>query len=147
MNVDLITFRQAVPGDADRISELCFQLGYEVLNENVLERIQKIIVEDDTALFVAVKDNLIVGWIQISVRSAIETGEIAEITGLVVDEKVRGQGIGKDLVIKSEDWARVKGFNSIRVRTNIIRTDTHFFYQGIGFEEKKKQTVFQKKIV
>ncbi|MCL5030412.1 MAG: GNAT family N-acetyltransferase [Bacteroidetes bacterium] len=147
MKFDKITIRQASPADADRITDLSFQLGYKVLHQEILERLQKIIIKDNTAVFVAVYNNQVVGWIQVSKRSAIETGELAEITGLVVDEKIRGQGIGKSLVLKSEDWARDNGFTSIRVRTNIIRVDTHYFYKGIGFEEKKKQTVFQKKLV
>ncbi len=141
-----VSIRRAAPADSNRITELCLQLGYETFNTEVHERLLKIVNKDDTALFAAELNGQVVGWIQVSIRSAIETGEVAEITGLVVDESVRGKGIGKSLVIKTEEWAESKGYSSIRVRTNVKRTETHLFYKGIGFEENKKQTVFQKRL-
>ncbi len=141
-----VLIRIAAGADSNRITELCIQLGYKVINTEIHERISKLIDNKQTALFVAEINGQAAGWIQVSIRSAIETGELAEITGLVVDESFRGKGIGKSLVLKAEQWAESTGYNSIRVRTNVLRTETHLFYKGIGFEEKKKQTVFQKKL-
>lgn len=146
MDSKKIKFRQAIDKDSVRIAELCIQLGYQMNEIDVLEQLQKIFANEDTSVIVAEIDNLVTGWIQVSIRSAIESGEIAEINGLIVDEKFRGNRIGKSLVLKSEEWARNKGLKEIRVRTNITRKETHLFYQGIGFEEKKEQTVFQKKL-
>ena len=141
-----VLIRRAAAADSNRITELCIQLGYKVLNTEVHERILKIIDNNHTALFVAELNGQAAGWNQVSIRSTLESGELAEITGLVVDEMVRGKGIGKSLVQKAEEWAESTGYNSIRVRTNVLRKETHLFYKGIGFEEKKKQTVFQKKL-
>jgi len=139
-----VLIRRAAVADSNHITELCIQLGYKVFNTEVHERISKIIDNNQTDLFVAELNGQAAGWSQVSIRSTLESGGLAEITGLVVDESVRGQGIGKSLVQKAEEWAESTGYNSIRVRTNVLRTETHLFYKGIGFEEKKKQTLFQK---
>jgi len=141
-----VLIRKATAADSNRITELCIQLGYKVLNTEIYERISKIIDNNQTALFVAELNGQAAGWIQVSIRSTLESGGLAEITGLVVDESVRGKGIGKSLVKKAEEWAKLKSYNTLRVRTNVKRTETHIFYKNIGFVEKKKQTVFQKLI-
>ncbi|MFZ1081362.1 MAG: GNAT family N-acetyltransferase, partial [Candidatus Kryptoniota bacterium] len=98
-----VTIRQATLADADRITELCVQLGYKATCENVLHRIQKIMDKGDTVVFVAEEDGFVNGWIQAAIKATIESGEFAEITGLVVDESARGKGIGKSLVRKAEE--------------------------------------------
>jgi len=141
-----VLIRRATAADSNRITELCIQLGYKVLNTEVHERILEIIDNNHTALLVAELNGQAAGWIQVSIRSTLESGGLAEITGLVVDETVRGKGIGKSLVLKAEEWAKLKNQNILRVKTNVIRTETHIFYKNIGFEEKKKQTVFGKRL-
>lgn len=138
--------RRAAPADAERMNELCKQLGYDTSVEALRERIENAIRQGDMAAFVAEEDSVVIGWIQVAIRSTIESGELAEITGLVVDESLRGRGIGAGLVREAELWAKEKGFSSIRVRTNVIRNRTHDFYRKLGFSETKRQVVFRKEM-
>ena len=138
--------RRATTADAGRIRELCGQLGYDTSVEKVRERIGKTIAATDTAVFIAEEKSVVQGWIQVTIRSAIESGEFVEITGLVVNESSRGQGIGASLVRRAEIWAAESGHSAIRVRTNILRTGTHDFYRKLGFNEMKRQTVFLKEL-
>ena len=147
MNLNNPTIRPAVLGDTVRVTELCLQLGYKVLENDIRKRLQKFMEKEQTATFIADGGGVILGWIQVGIRSSLESGNLPEITGLVVDESARGSGIGKALVLKGEEWTRNMGYNTIRVRTNIIREETHNFYKKIGFEEKKRQIVFQKKLI
>lgn len=144
VDLNKMTIRLATPADSDRIADLCNQLGYNVSNEMVKRRLQKLSEKIDTAAFVAESDSSVVGWIQVSIREAIESGESAEITGLVVDEAVRAEGIGRRLVEEAEDWAATLGFQTVRVRTNVVRTEARNFYHHLGFEEAKQQIVFSK---
>ena len=139
-------YRKTKPSDYARITELCIQLGYDTTKENVLERLYKIDGRNDTAAFVSEENGFITGWIQVSVRTAIESEEFAEIIGLVVDGNYRGKGIGKELVLKAEEWSKNLGYKILRVRTNVKRLETHEFYKGRGFIETKRQTVFQKEL-
>lgn len=147
MGTKTIAIRPAVLSDADRIAELCVQLGYSATAEIIKRRLQKTLEKVDTAAFVAEEDSFIAGWIQVSIREAIESGESAEITGLVVDEAARGNGIGGRLVKEAEDWVAALGYQTVRVRTNIVRTGARNFYNRLGFEETKRQIVFSKRLM
>ncbi|MFP5247422.1 MAG: GNAT family N-acetyltransferase, partial [Thermoanaerobaculia bacterium] len=53
---------------------------------------------DEHTLLVAIIDEEVVGWINLSVVTALESGSFAEIRGLVVTEKHRGARVGSQLV-------------------------------------------------
>ena len=67
-----------------------------------------------------------------------------EISGLVVDEKERRQGIGKILLLEAEKWTRELGYGSLRVRTNAKRCEAQAFYEGLGLQKAKEQFVYTK---
>jgi len=77
---------------------------------------------------------------------ALENGLRATILGLVVDSSMRGQGIGHRLVREAEAWARSKGHQALNVRCNVIRTQAHVFYEGMGFACTKTQKHYHKKL-
>lgn len=77
-------------------------------------------------------------------RVQLEDGAFAELAGLVVDESVRGSGVGAALLAAAEDWARAQGFASMRVRSNVIRERAHRFYEREGYARIKAQAVFRK---
>ena len=43
-------------------------------------------------------------------------------------------------------WAEAKGVGLIRLRSNVVRTDAHRFYERQGFTKTKEQFVFEMKI-
>jgi hypothetical protein len=46
------------------------------------------------------------------------------------------------LIEKAIEWAGNKSSETLRVRTNMIRTQTHRFYEAVGFELMKQQNVY-----
>ena len=136
--------RVASENDAKAIADLCIQFGYKTSKEEVEFRLKKALEDDCNRVYVADVVGKILGWLQVSVKQTIESGEYAEITGLVVDKTSRGKGIGRDLVAQAEDWAKRMKQSTIRVRMNVIRKEAPLFYRAIGFKEIKKQSVFNK---
>ena len=54
-----------------------------------------------------------------------------------------GAGVGKALLLASgEEWACQKGFRELWVRSNVIRTEAHLFYQALGYENINSQHTF-----
>ena len=141
-----IIIRPAMAADAEPVTGLCRQLGYEATVAAVRIRIERAMRDAAAAVFVAEKNGRVAGWIQVSTRMTIESEDGVEITGLVVDESERGRGIGKSLVRRAEEWAKELEYASLRVRTNVVRAETHRFYQRLGFVEAKRQTVFRKQL-
>jgi GNAT superfamily N-acetyltransferase len=90
--------------------------------------------------------NQLSGWVVVERRVSLESGEKAEITGLVVTRSARREGIGKALVSFAEQWSAQLGLSSVRVRSNVARTESHDFYQHLGFMRKKTQHVYEKQL-
>jgi GNAT superfamily N-acetyltransferase len=125
---------------------LAGQLGYPCEPADVGRRIRKYEAETEEALFVAEKDGRVVGWTSCGIADHFYTPLYAEISGLVVDAAERGAGIGARLIAEVEAWARGKGVEILRLRANAIRTEAHRFYLREGFEKKKTQIVFEKRL-
>ena len=100
-----------------------------------------------TILFCVIASNeKIVGWIHGFYSLRIESDFFVEIGGLVVDENFRKNGIGKKLVDKVMEWSKLKNCEKVRVRCNVIRKESHKFYENIGFEINKEQKIFSKPV-
>jgi GNAT superfamily N-acetyltransferase len=63
-----------------------------------------------------------------------------------VDEAHRGTGIGKALLKRAETWARDQGHRVLRIRSNVVRTEAHAFYESMGYGHTKTSNVFVKDI-
>lgn len=137
-----IHIRPATESDTVAIAALSKQLGYFMSTEETAKNIREILVSDDHAAFIAVVDNQIVGWIHALRIIHIESKPFIEIGGLVTDENHRKQGIGKLLVNRTKEWTKEKQIEKLKVRCNTKRTESHQFYNALGFSESKEQKVF-----
>ncbi|HET7616596.1 MAG TPA: GNAT family N-acetyltransferase [Bacillales bacterium] len=135
--------RQAQLTDAMDMARLTSQLGYEVDEADVARQLERILKDDDHALFVAeVEDQELAGWVHAHGRHLLEAPSFAEIGGLVVDNRQRRRGIGEKLMRKCEEWAERKGYREVRLRSAGHRKDAHEFYKKIGYANVKWQQVF-----
>lgn len=127
------------------ISFLCGELGYHVSAGEVKQRAGMSEGRRDIELLVAETGGVVVGWVEVFVHGGILGGtDGAEISGLVVEEGLRGRGIGAALVRAAEEWARARGHARIRVRSNVKRERAHEFYLREGYREVKRQAVFER---
>jgi GNAT superfamily N-acetyltransferase len=138
-----LIIREAKKTDAVALAKLSGELGYPTTTTEMESRFDKLFSKSDNGIYVAKLDS-IVGWIHVAVIQSLESNPFVEICGLVVAELHRGTGIGTQLVAMAESWAQEKGYNHIRVRTNILREETRKFYIQVGFQSKKTQEVFDK---
>jgi len=132
--------RKAVLSDAPDLATLTEQLGYPADIEGTKTILEDLLRKQEYAVFVGIIDNKTVGWIQLHQVISMETGVYVEIIGLVVDEEYRG--LGRLLLHSASDWSRSVDCYRLRVRCNIIRTESYKFYQNSGFILKKEQKVF-----
>jgi GNAT superfamily N-acetyltransferase len=132
--------------DLDRVGILAGQLGYPAETISLKSRFEKIDGRDDAALFTArADDGEVVGWVQVNLEPVqLIAEQRAEITALIVDEKVRGRNVGKKLLTHAEDWAREKGVSLLRLRSSQHRKDAHRFYLRENYQHAKTSYVFTK---
>ncbi len=143
------------------MAALATQLGYPASAEQITRRLEAIAAGDGGSdgggsgggggggggeVLVAEVDGRVVGWGHVASVVSLEAEPFAELRGLVVDETVRGRGIGAQLVKAAEDWGRERGMEVLRVRTNVVRERTHRFYEREKFTRAKTQLVFVKRL-
>ena len=127
--------RSANSGDVHRLVGLSSQLGYVVEEGQLSRQLAALLMRDDHAIFIAVKpDDHVLGWLHI----------FAELGGLVVDELVRGQGIGRALLDAAERWVRARELSHLTIRSNTSRTEAHAFYQTLDYKLVKTSNTFKK---
>ena len=134
--------RLAKSADANTLASLAEQLGYPSSLHAITTRLETLLHLDDHALFVAHMAGQVCGWVHVFTAHRLESDDFAEIGGLVVDATRRGQGIGRALVGAAEAWALSQGLNTVRVRSNVVRTGAHRFYTRLGYASLKQSTVF-----
>lgn len=135
----------ATPTDYERLAALCAQLGYPTESQVAAERLNVILANPaGEAILTAVMDERVVGWVHTQRVNFLGSEPFAEIGGLVVDEAVRGQGVGRALMAAAEEWARTAGLSAVKLRSNTLRGEAHAFYESIGYRRIKSQFTFHK---
>ena len=129
-----IHVRDATDADADGLARLCTQLGYPTASEDMPGRLARLATDPNIRVFVAVTGAGVVGLATMHVRHMINhEAPLAQLTTLVVDERCRGQGVGRALVETVERLARARVCKRLIVTTALRRTDAHAFYEKLGF--------------
>ena len=139
-----MTIRPAQSADARAIAELTTQLGYEVAPALVAERLARMVAGGDQQFLVAELDGDVVGWVHVAIMEFIETGAFAVIGGLVVDRRHRKKRIGRLLMNAAEAWAGEHGCSIVRLSSSAFRTESHRFYEHLGYANIKTQYSFVK---
>ncbi|MFN2623402.1 MAG: N-acetyltransferase family protein [Chthoniobacterales bacterium] len=140
-----MNIRKATVDDATAIARLSGELGYPVEAHVMRERLARLLGRDEHVVFVA-ETAEVAGWIHAAEHELLEVGRHCEICGLVVGAGQRGKGIGRRLIEAVEEWAPSHGLKQISVRSNVIRPESHPFYESVGFERYKTQHAYRKRL-
>jgi predicted N-acetyltransferase YhbS len=140
------SIRAATPGDAESIARLATELGYPNSEVEIRARIERLLQSDTYFLVVAVQGSEVIGWIAAERRLLLESGERAEIVGLIVTESARRVGTGQALVSAAEQWARRHGSARMAVRSSVARAESHPFYERLGYVRAKTQHAYLKQL-
>jgi GNAT superfamily N-acetyltransferase len=138
--------RLADIADAAALATLSAQLGYPADAETIKKRLIGLQQNPEHAVFVAESDATLVGWLHVFLRQLLESELMAEVGGLVVDERARGAGVGRSLMARAEQWARDHGCAAVTLRTNVVRKDAHAFYEKLGYANVKTQHTYRKRL-
>jgi GNAT superfamily N-acetyltransferase len=136
--VDL-TIRDARATDAEAVAALLGQLGYPADANAAAARLERLVIVGDRVI-VAELDGRVAGFAHLHVSPAIEYDRpAAKLSALVVDESLRGKGVGRALAQEAEAEARTRGCVLLFVTTAVRRKDAHEFYAALGLEETGKR--------
>jgi len=119
-------FRQS---DLPTACDLLRQLGYEVGIENLAGRLAHVLAAPDHRVVVAEHDGRVAGLMHVFIRPALEKPCEVVVQALVVEEALRGRGIGQALMQDAEAWALARGLRSVALHTSRAEA----FYTRLGY--------------
>lgn len=96
--------------------------------------LDEILNSKNTFLFLAEEEGII-GTLTLIINQ-IPTGKKAWIEDVVVDNKLRGKGIGKMLIEFAIEFARNKGISKIDLTSKPERVAANELYKKLGFKQK-----------
>jgi ribosomal protein S18 acetylase RimI-like enzyme len=100
------------------------------------DQLRRIVESDGTVLFVARENGKIVGSLTLVVVR-IPTGVRARIEDVVVDEAVRGRGVGARLSQVALERAAAEGAKTVDLTSRPTRTAANRLYERLGFHERE----------
>lgn len=139
--------RTASVSDADAICQLNrTAMGYDYPITDTAKKLDAVLNNPRNKIFVAVADNLVVGYIHANMYDVLYDPTMTNIMGLAVSVEYRRSGIGKALICAVEEWAKSNGSYAIRLNSGGSRKEAHCFYRHCGFSNEKEQLRFLKEL-
>ena len=112
--------------------------------------LDEILADDEQAVFVAAgADGSLVAFIEAGMRSHVEgceTSPVGYIEAWYVDEHVRGQKLGKEMVRVAENWAREKGMAEMASDTWLENETSIAAHLKMGYDEAERLVHFVKRL-
>ena len=131
-----IQLRSVQRQDATRLGVLLDQLGYPTDLDAVNERLDYWLDDPASFLLGADVDGELVGVAGLHILPFLEmTGKFGRLLALVVDDRRRSHGVGRQLVGVAEERARAAGCIRMEVSSSRRRDSAHRFYRSIGYDD------------
>lgn len=137
-----IAIRDGIVEDAAMIAQLLDELGYPSAPEGVRQRLARLLPRDDTRIFVAERGAQVLGVLGLHRMPVLtEVNDIAMIIALVVADEARRTGVGRTLLERAEDEARLWRCGRIMVTSAERRGEAHAFYERMGYTHTGRRFV------
>ncbi|MBR2648790.1 MAG: GNAT family N-acetyltransferase [Sediminibacterium sp.] len=148
MSTQNIIIRECELKDIPYLTSLTKELGYDTTTDQMTERMSNIMTLNNYWTFVAVAEDMVVGYIGLIKNYFWEQdGPYLRVQALVVNADYRKLGVGQKLIQAAEQLARNHNIKTIVLNcTNREeRQAAHKFYPKLGFESKSTGYVKQLK--
>ena len=135
MSASAFRIRQLLPGDAESASQLLAQLGYPTTAAALEGRVRRASESRVDAVVAERADGRLLGLASMQcLRLLTADSPLALLTSIVVEERSRRLGAGRQMVEHLCARAVELGCDRVAVTTHLRRSDAHSFYERLGFE-------------
>ena len=118
--------------------------------EELAEEFEKIISNEESAVFLLSLDNQAIGFAQCQLRNDYVEGTssspVGYLEGIYVKEASRELGFASQLMKACEDWARSEGCMEFASDCEIDNTESLAFHLKLGFTEANRIICFKKNL-
>ncbi|HPE94548.1 MAG TPA: GNAT family N-acetyltransferase [Bacillota bacterium] len=141
--MEQIQIRECVEEDVIILYELNKnEMGYDYPRDKTETKLRELLKSNKEKIFVAVMDNIVVGYVHANDYDVIYAPHMKNIMGIAVSSNFKKQGIGRALLAAVENWAQETGASGIRLVSGATRTGAHEFYRRCGYSGDKQQINF-----
>ncbi len=144
------TIRRATPEDKPEWIRMRQGLWPDAPLEYLDYDLDDLLADPDAGIFVASNaDGKLVAFIEASLRDygeGCETSPVGYIEAWYVDEHLRGQKLGKEMVRVAENWAREKGCTEMASDTWLENDVSIAAHLKMGYEEVERLVHFVKRL-
>ncbi|TCM60504.1 ribosomal protein S18 acetylase RimI-like enzyme [Acinetobacter calcoaceticus] len=139
--------RNARDTDAPDICQLLQYMGYPQTAVHLIEsNLQRFATDPQALTLVAEIEGQVCGFISMYLIPQMTcSGGYAHINFLCVDQHHRSKGIGEQLVLAAENFARMQGCERVELHSSLHRQAAHQFYLKLDYIESPKY--FCKKLI
>jgi GNAT superfamily N-acetyltransferase len=131
----LCTIRIATINDAAEMARQITILGHPATTEEIIERWEPWSAEGNTCFVAQKEDGTLAGLITLHKMFVLHRPRpLGRITALVVDDTLRGTGLGRVLVEAAEEFFANAGCGMLELTSHASRVPAHEFYEHLGYE-------------
>ena len=130
--------RAASISDASNLAPLLGELEYPTTIQDLQERLRIYFRSDKYAVIVAEEGASLLGFIALSITAQIlRPGNRCHIEALLIEKHHRRQGIGRQLILAAEQYAKEHGcaYADLTSGTRRAKDGTHDFYRSCGYSD------------
>ncbi|SDN31843.1 GNAT family N-acetyltransferase [Acetanaerobacterium elongatum] len=140
-----VLIRPANPQDGMAIYKLNRDaFGYEFNPQRTCERLAEILSNVSNHIFVAERAGQVIGYLHAADYDCTYSEPLKNILAVAVEERERGNGVGRMLLQAVEAWAKESGACGVRLASGFNRQPAHQFYLACGYSHRKDQKNFVK---
>jgi GNAT superfamily N-acetyltransferase len=142
MGISQLNIRRAGLQDATALARLLGQMEYAQDLVQLKVRLQQLLDHPQELLLVAEVEQQACAFLSMHfIPQLALAGDFARISYFCVDEALRGQQIGAQLLHYAEQQAKARGCDRMELHSATYRMGAHRFYFSQGYEESPKYLI------
>lgn len=142
--------KQAEVHDSRNVAELARLLWPDNDINYLQNEMIEYITSNKTAVFLYFIETVTVGFAQCSLRNdyveGTKSSPVGYLEGVFVKDEYRNRGIGKNLVLQCEIWAKKKGCSEFASDCELSNSESLNFHLHLGFQEANRIICFKKSV-
>ena len=142
--------KAATPADAGAITKMAVKLWPEHTTEELKKEFKGIIGGRESAVFLLVLEEQLVGFAQCQLRNdyveGTDSSPVGYLEGIFIEQDFRRKGHARELLAACEDWARKQGCTEFASDCELDNRDSLAFHLNMGFAEANRIICFTKKL-
>lgn len=145
-----VIIKKATAEDAKTVACLAIQMWESNSVEGLTEEFCDCISKESCAVFLALAEDLAIGFAQCGLRhdyvEGTDSSPVGYLEGIFVSEEYRNRGIAGDMLEACQKWAKEQGCAEFASDCELVNEGSRKFHLRMGFEEANRIICFIKKL-